>query len=54
MFSSFFLVREVKRLYKMFNNDVTFSGQMRLYLALASFARQFHACCLFISGESKH
>lgn len=48
MFSSFFLVEEVKRLYKMLNNDVTFSAQMHLYLVLLSSPMLVHVCIALI------
>lgn len=48
MFSSFSLVEEVKRLYKMLDNDVTFSAQMHLYFVLLSSPRLVHACVALI------
>lgn len=48
MFSSFFLVEEVKRLYKMLGNDVTFSAQMHLYFVLLSSPRLVPVCIALI------
>lgn len=51
MFSSFFLVEEVKRLYKTLNNDVAFSAQMHLYFLLLSAPRSVHICVALILGN---